>query len=254
MPQFQDHFAPVAATYASARPSYPPLLFAWLAKTCSARDLVWDCATGNGQAAVALGDWFTRVIATDASSEQLVHAQPHDRVIYRRTSAEDSGLRDASVDLITVAQALHWFDLPRFHREVRRVLKPNGLFAAWSYGRLRIDDPAVDRFFQSFYSETLSAYWPAERHHVETGYRDLAFPLRLQPVPTFTMTDGWTCGQVFGYVRSWSATAKLCEARGEVAMDSFIARLLQIWGDPERTCVVTWPLTILVGHPLDDSI
>ena len=141
MTGFQDHFSPVAATYARARPGYPPALFAWLAHSCAARDLAWDCATGSGQAAVGLRPWFARILATDASAAQLEQAQPDSGIDYRLAPAEHSGLPAASVDLITVAQALHWFDLPRFHREVRRVLKPDGLFAAWSYGTLRVADP-----------------------------------------------------------------------------------------------------------------
>ena len=133
------------------------------------------------------------------------------------------------------------------------MLKPDGLFAAWSYGTLRVADPAVDRVVQSVYHDTLGDYWPPERQHVETGYRSLVFPLRTRPAPEFCMTADWTRPQLLEYVLSWSATARLCAKHGEAALEPVIAELIQVWDEVESTRPVTWPLTLLVGQPLDDS-
>src|SRR5215470_11482152 len=138
-PEFKDHFSKRAAGYAAARPTYPPALFEWLASIVHRRELVWDCATGNGQAAGGLAAHFARVVATDASSAQIEHARPFPRVQYRVAGADRSGLEPGSVDLVTVAQAMHWIDPPSFYAEVRRVAAPGGIIAVWSYALLRIN-------------------------------------------------------------------------------------------------------------------
>ncbi|HEY0879249.1 MAG TPA: class I SAM-dependent methyltransferase, partial [Zeimonas sp.] len=148
--RFPDHFSAVAPAYAQSRPTYPAALFDWLASRCAARELAWDCGAGSGQASLALGARFTRVIATDASAEQIARATPHARIEYRVAAAERSGLETACADLITVAQALHWFDLDRFWPEVRRVARSAALFAAWTYGPLEVDGDAVDALVQGF--------------------------------------------------------------------------------------------------------
>ena len=172
---FKDRFSAHASDYARFRPHYPRALFAYLADIASERECAWDCATGNGQAAVALGEFFHHVIATDASENQVANGQPHDRVTYRVASAEQSGLPKASVDLVTVAQALHWFDREAFFAEAQRVLKPHGVLAVWCYNLFRIA-PEIDRLVETFYRETVGPYWDFERRLVETGYRTIEFP------------------------------------------------------------------------------
>jgi ubiquinone/menaquinone biosynthesis C-methylase UbiE len=144
MMTFKDHFSKQAVGYAKFRPRYPKVLFSYLRRIAPSRELAWDCGTGNGQAAVGLASVFDRVIATDASEKQISNAQPDERVEYRVAPAENSGIKSETLDLIMIAQALHWFDLDRFYAEARRVLKPNGVLAASAYKFFRIT-PEIDQ-------------------------------------------------------------------------------------------------------------
>ncbi|HEY6066574.1 MAG TPA: class I SAM-dependent methyltransferase, partial [Thermoanaerobaculia bacterium] len=176
MSSFPDHFSGVAGAYAEHRPRYPDRLFEWVAGLAPRRELAWDCATGNGQAALGLADHFERVIATDASPAQIAAAVPHPRVEYRVAPAESSGLAAESADVVTVGQALHWFDRPAFYAEVRRVLRPGGVLAAWTYGHCLLGDPSADAAMRRFYSETVGPCWPPERALVDEGYRSIELP------------------------------------------------------------------------------
>ena len=244
---FTDHFAPVAADYASFRPTYPAALFAWLAGIAPGRALAWDCAAGSGQASRDLAEHFERVVATDASEMQIVAAVPHPRVEYRVAPAEASELPDAAVDLITVAQALHWFDLDRFFLEVRRVLKPGGVLAVWTYGVLSVVDEAVDAQVQTFYRETVGPYWPPERRHVETGYRTLPFPFAELEPPEFHMEAFWSLPELLGYFRSWSATSRYIADQGNDPVTALAAVLAPLWGSPDDRRRITWPLAVRIG-------
>src|SRR6266568_6165743 len=173
--RFPDHFSGVSAGYAAFRPRYPDALFDFLADAAPARDAAWDCATGNGQAAIGLAHHFPRVIATDASEAQIAHATPDPRVTYRVAPAEASGLDDRSVDLVTAAQALHWFDRPKFWAEARRVLRPRGVVAVWTYLLFEIA-PEIDAIIREFYSDVVGPFWPPERHITEERYRTIEFP------------------------------------------------------------------------------
>jgi ubiquinone/menaquinone biosynthesis C-methylase UbiE len=184
---FRDHFGSVSSDYVKNRPTYPPDLFDWLASQCMSHDLTWDCGTGSGQAATELARYFDRVLATDASVAQIAHAVVHPKIEYRVASAERNGIDTQCADLVVIAQALHWFDLDRFYAEVTRILKPGGLIAAWSYGVLKIEGEEINAMIQRFYHEEVGPYWPPERKHVETEYRDLAFPFTRIPAPSFAM-------------------------------------------------------------------
>jgi SAM-dependent methyltransferase len=245
---FMDHFGRVAADYAHSRPGYPAALFAWLAGQCGGHDLAWDCGTGSGQAATAMAGHFRRVLATDASAAQIARAVPHAGVEYRLAAAGQSGLAAASVDLVAVAQALHWFDLDGFYAEVRRVLRPGGVIAAWSYGVLRVEGEAVDSLVQRFYHDEVGPYWPPERHHVETAYRELAFPFSRIAAPGFALAADWDLAQLLGYFRSWSATARFAAARGRDPVADLGLRLAAGWGEVERRRRVAWPLALLAGR------
>lgn len=245
---FSDHFSGVAGAYAEFRPRYPEALFDWLAGLAPRRELAWDCATGNGQAAVALASRFERVVATDASAEQISAATPHPRVEYRVARAETSGLAADSIDLVTVAQALHWFDRPAFYGEVGRVLRGDGVLAAWTYGHPHLDDPGADAVFQKFYSETVGPYWPPERALVDGGYRALDFPFPEIEPPAFEMETRWPLGALLGYVGTWSATSRFRAAKGFDPVARLARDLASTWGKPEEPRRVRWPLAFRVGR------
>ena len=247
-----DHFSSAAAAYASFRPRYPDDLFAYLAARAPRRALAWDCATGSGQAALGLARHFTRVIATDASTAQLAHAAPHPQVEYRVAAAEASGLEAASVDLVAAAQALHWFDIPAFFAEARRVLVARGVVAVWCYNLCQVT-PAVDRIVRHFYAETLGPYWPSERRLVETEYRSVAFPFAEVRVLPFQLEHPLTLAAFGGYLRTWSATLRYAKARSCDPVGPLLEELRASWGGPAATQRVRWPLALRVGRKDDPA-
>jgi len=248
---FKDQFSGNSADYAAYRPSYPPKLFAWLAEQAPGREMAWDCATGSGQAALGLAHHFQGVVATDASADQIAQAWPHAGVNYRVARAEASGLPAGSVDLVTVAQAAHWFDLPAFHAEVRRVLKPGGALAIWCYERLHVE-PALDELIEDFYGSQLGPHWPPERRHVEAGYLSLDFPYQETSVPTFAMEATWTLDQLMGYLATWSAVKAYRRTLGQDPLPDLRNRLASVWqasgvslATPKN---IKWPLSLRFGR------
>jgi SAM-dependent methyltransferase len=242
---FKDHFSRQAADYAKFRPRYPREMFEYLGTIAPSRKLAWDCGTGNGQAAVGLASVFDRVIATDASQNQIANVESHKRVEYRVTAAEESGLESSSVDLIMVAQALHWFDLDRFYAEARRVLEHNGVLAASAYNLMHIE-PAIDEVVNRYYCDVVGAFWPPERKLVEQ-FADLPFPFQEIDSPTFEMTAQWDLAHLVGYLKSWSSTQRFIAAKGDDPIDKIRKDLSTAWGDPNRARRVEWPLTLRVG-------
>jgi len=251
---FTDHFGPVAAAYRRHRPVYPAELFAWLAEQAPARERAWDCATGNGQAALGLAGHFECVHASDASPEQLRHAQAHPRVHYHLAPAEASTLPDGCIDLLTVAQAMHWFDQARFAREVWRVLRPGGVFAAWSYGAFHIDQPELRRIGRQFYLDIVGPYWPDERQWTGAGLADLSWPLPECPAPRFDLQAWWNLDDLLGYYQSWSATRRCREATGVDPLPALRERLAAHWGPNgqadagQHRHTMSWELTLRVGR------
>ena len=206
----------------------------------------WDCATGNGQAAVALAHWFEKVIATDASAEQIRSASLSPRVKYHVAQAEQSGIRSQSVDLVTVAQALHWFDIPRFFAEAQRVLLPHGVLAVWAYNLFQIG-PEIDALIHHFYDDVTGPFWPPERAVVESGYADIPFPFREIAPPEFEMRTQWNLDQVVGYLRTWSATRRFIAARRFDPVDVLAHELGSLWKDADVRRDTRWPLSLRVG-------
>jgi SAM-dependent methyltransferase len=245
-----DHFSVVADAYALRRPAYPDELFAFLAGAASGHDLAWDCAAGSGQASIPLARYFRRVIATDISTAMLDQAPVHASVDYRQGSADESGLEPASADLVTVAQALHWFEPERFYTEVARVLKPAGILAVWTYGNQVLEDPVVNALVSRFYHEVVGPYWPPERCHVEAGYSTISFPYPELTHPGFQMRQRWTLDELLGYIGTWSATQLYRKANGSDPIPELRRELERLWGDNRSSRLVRWPLTLRVGrHP-----
>jgi len=244
---FEDQFSRQARAYARFRPTYPAELFAHLAGLTSTHDLAWDPATGNGQAAGGLALHFARVAATDASLEQLAHAASHPKVLYWIGQAERSGLPAQSVDLITVAQAIHWFELENFYVEARRILKPGGALAAWGYGLPEIT-PDLDHLLARFYRDTLGEYWPARMRLLDERYQNLPFPFEELPPPGLAMEADWDLAGLLGFLESWSGVQKFIAARGYDPVDEIRAGLAELWGEPSRSKRMHWPLFVRIGR------
>jgi len=242
---FQDHFSRQASDYRRHRPGYPPALFSYLASLAPAAERALDVATGSGQAAVGLADHFASVRATEPSRAQLERAMPHPKVAYALESAEDISAPEGPFDLLTVAQAAHWFDLPRFYREAQRVLKPGGVIALWTYGMLSAVG-GVDAVIADFYRDVVGPYWPRERHHVEEGYARLPFPFEEITAPHFALQKDWSLEDAIGYLRSWSAVQRYTRLRGRDPMDIVIAPLASAWGEGRR--LVSWPVRLRIGR------
>lgn len=238
-PPFKDHFSAQAAEYQRHRPSYPSALFDWLAAASPACGRALDVGTGNGQAAVGLAAHFAEVIATEPSAAQLALAMPHPRVRYLPGTAESSGLTAASVDLVTAAQAAHWFDGPRFGAEVRRVLRPGGLVAVWTYETFSAGPP-VDALVAGFYRDVVGPYWPPERRHVEERYATLVLPFPDIPAPRFELASEWDAEAALDYLGTWSSVARYRRLRGGDPRELLAPLLREAWGPGLRR--LRWPI------------
>jgi SAM-dependent methyltransferase len=244
---FKDHFSKHAGQYVRARPHYPPELFEYLSSLCKERKLAWDCGTGNGQAATGLAPWFEKIIATDPSAEQLEHALLHPHIEYRQAPAESTAFPPGSFDLVVAAQALHWFDIPAFFAEARKVLKESGLLAVWSYELNRIS-PAVDAVVLHYYEDIIGADWPPERRLVAEGYRGIEFPFAEITPPEFRMRLQWTRDEYLDYLRSWSATQRYLQRTGRNPLEQIYDSLSKAWGKPETKHTIIWPINMRLGY------
>ena len=243
---FKDHFSSQSAAYSRYRPEYPAALIRYVASLAPNRRVAIDCATGNGQAAVALAEHFEVVLAVDGSRSQLARAQASERVRYAASLAEQLPLRDRSVALVAAAQAVHWFDFDRFHAECRRVLVPGGVVAIWTYEKFRVD-PGVDAVIDQFYSTVVGPHWPPERRFVEQGYRTLPFPWCEEAAPQFALETDWDLQQVLGYLATWSAVQRYRDQRGEDPLPALAPRLEAVWrsGGCRR---LRWPIHLRIGR------
>lgn len=246
MSQFKDHFSNHAKDYAKHRPTYPSAFFEHLSGLCQSHDRVWDCATGNGQAALALAAHFKEIVATDASAEQIQNATPHPKITYQVCPAEETPFEDQSFDLITVAQAIHWFDHDRFYQEAKRVLKPNGLLAAWGYFFAEIS-PEIDKVVTTYWHD-LEDSWPAERSYVNNKYSNLPFPLKQISLPEFYMQVEWSAIDYTNYLFTWSGTQRYIKKHGADFFEKTKHALFDLWGDPEQKKTVQWPMIFRLGR------
>ena len=231
----KDNFSSQSAEYARFRPGYPPELFSFIFQHCQHFEHAWDCATGNGQIALELAERFTHVEASDISENQLNNATKRDNIHYSIQAAEAPSFADASFDLITVGQAVHWFDFDLFYLQVRRVLKPGGLLALIGYNLLKFDDLALDSLISDFYRNTLGQYWDAEREHVDAEYSTVPFPFEEIEFPTISMHYTWTRDQLIGYLGTWSALQHFLKQNGHSPLDEgFTAALESLWPKGEQ--------------------
>lgn len=244
---YESLFSDLAQQYSKHRFGYPAELYEFLSEISVGHDLAWDCATGSGQAATSLARHFDKVVATDANAEQIANAHQHDKVLYAVCPAERSILAEASVDLVTVAQALHWFDLDAFYKEAHRVLKPGGVIAVWCYNKAETDKE-IKRLVRSLSNETLGPYWSDRVRLVENDYRTIRFPFEEIEAPEFYATTVWKEADFLGYLSSWSAVKTYVEANGYNPLDTIAGDLRAAWGDPEKAKTFTWPLPMRVGR------
>jgi SAM-dependent methyltransferase len=246
MRKLEDHFSRHADTYVRYRPTYPDGLYSYLASLAPHHRLAWDCGTGNGQAALGLAKHFDSVVATDASTDQIARAPHHRRVEYKVARSENAGLESASVALVTVAVAVHWFDFDLFYPEVRRVLTPGGLIAVWCYSLPEIE-PAIDRILERYLRDTLSGYWPVRFQYIQDRYRTLPFPFEELTPPGFTMETLWDLTEVVGFLQSWSGTASYEKRRGYSPLDHIRGPLVGAWGADSDKRRLLWRLHLRVG-------
>ena len=244
---FKDHFSRHASDYARYRPEYPVALYEFLAQSVKRHELAWDCGTGNGQAALGLAQYFDRVIATDPSAEQIRNAAPHEKINYVVAPAEQTEIPSRSVDLITVAQAVHWFDMERFYQEARRVLKPDGTLVLWCYGLSRIN-PAIDQVVQHYYTNIVGPYWPPERRFIDEKYQTIPFPFVEFPAPEFYMKAEWDLNEFMGYLHTWSATQRFQQKNEQNPLDIVHRLLVKTWGEPQTRQTVRWPVYLRMGQ------
>ncbi len=229
----KDLFSKQASAYAQFRPNYPAALFDFVLQNVENKEVVWDCATGNGQAAKVLAQHFKQVYATDISQKQLDNAVNADNIYYAVGRAEQTDFTEGVFDLITVAQAVHWFDFDKFYAEVRRVAKPNAILAIWGYGTFRFYDEEVDNLVQDFYLNVVGPYWDAERRHIDAQYTTIPFPFEAIETPRFSLNFKWQRDEFEGYLHSWSSVQNFIKAKGFNPIPNFMLDIEAVWGEFE---------------------
>lgn len=247
--QYMDHFGDKAAAYQQFRPHYPDSLFQYIVQLSPHRERAWDVGTGNGQAAIALSPYFNEIMATDLKQGQLDAAEKKENICYVASPAENvATIDDHSVDLITVAQALHWFKLDDFYREVQRVAKPNALLAAWCYTLISIS-PAIDTLIHYLYGTILGdAYWPKERHYIDEAYETIYFPFQRTPSPTFIIERPLNFFQLMGYLNTWSALQEYkVKNQQKNPLDFIVEDLQKAWGNPENVYSTRTPIFLIAA-------
>jgi len=241
----QDLFSRQSDQYAKYRPTYSAELYDFVLAHVPGREVAWDCATGNGQVAGELAKHFQRVIATDLSESQLAEAKRAENIDYQAASAENSLQADYSFDLVTVGQALHWFDFEAFYAEVRRVMRPGGVLAVWGYELLNIS-PEIDALILDFYENVVGSYWAYERRYLQERYATVPFPFREIPAPEFPMVKHWTLDELAGYFDTWSSVDKFRHQHGFSPVGELTEKLRLFWPAGERKAV-TFPVFMRLG-------
>lgn len=242
----KDNFSAQSAEYAIYRPTYPKALYDYLLSLVKDKKAAWDCATGNGQVARVLAQHFEKVYATDISEKQLSQALKVPNIYYRAEPAEQVSAVADSFDLITVAQAIHWFNFEAFYAEVKRTLKPDGLFAVIGYGLMNIDKK-VDQEVFKLYEDILGKYWDPERRYIEEGYKTIPFPFEEIVAPHFQIKTTWNFKQLIGYLNTWSSLQHYKKANDRNPLEYMFTALKEAWGnDAEKE--VRFPILLRIGR------
>lgn len=241
----KDYFSTQSKAYAAFRPTYPQALFEFIFKHLNGKTDAWDCATGNGQVAQYLADHFDAVHATDISQQQLDQAIKKKNIFYSLSSAEKTPFNDNQFDLVTVAQALHWFDRDAFYKEAIRVGKPGGILAVWGYAFLYVD-PVINSLITGFYTDVVGPYWDKARRLVEDEYRSILFPFEIIEAPAFSIKVEWTINQLSGYLSSWSATQKFIKEKGYDPVEPFVTSIQKHWST--RSKPIEFPVFAKIGR------
>lgn len=240
----KDLFSKQSSTYKKYRPTYPESLYQLLLSHTDGRSSCWDVGTGNGQVAVVLSSYFQEVMATDLSASQLANAMREPNITYQEGRAEQSGFQDQKFDLVTVGQAVHWFDHAAFNREVKRVLKPGGTIAIWCYELSKVS-PEIDEIIWHFYTSVVGPYWAEERRFIEEHYTTIPFDFQEVSIPdVLSMKVHWDRSAMEGYLNSWSAVQKFIEAKGSNPVEHLSTELEVYWDAPRE---VTFPIYMRIG-------
>ncbi len=227
---FKDYFSTQAKEYSKYRPKYPDELFSFLSSLVSEHNTAWDCATGNGQAAVGLVPYFNKIIATDPSSSQIEHAEQNPKIEYRIATAENSGLETNSIDLLTVATAIHWIDTAKFYPEAKRIIKNGGVLAVWTYTESSID-AEIDLVYNKLYKDILSEYWPVENKKAWNFDDSVQLPFERIDSPEFEINLKWDLDDYLNYLSTWSSTQQYIKKTGIDPVQSLYNDFLKAWRD-----------------------
>lgn len=242
----KDNFSSQSAEYAVYRPTYPQELYDFLFSLVNEKDAAWDCATGNGQVARILAQHFQKVYATDISEKQLSQALQLPNILYKVESSDRADVPDDSFDLVTVAQAIHWFNFEAFYAEVKRTLKPDGVIAVFGYGLMLIDKK-VDQVIHKLYEDILGKYWDSERRYIEEGYKTIPFPFEEVTAPHFQIKTTWSFSQMIGYLNTWSSLQHYKKANERNPLEYLMIELKDAWGDDAEK-EVRFPILLRVGR------
>lgn len=241
----KDNFSKQSLEYSKYRPSYPEELIEYLLSIVRNKDCAWDCGTGSGQLANLLADHFKEVFATDISENQIKNAVKRNNIIYKIEKAEETSFPDSKFDLITVAQAIHWFDFDKFYDEVRRTLKHNGFIAVIGYHLPRINY-IIDKIVDTFYTNIVGKYWDEERKYIDEYYKNIPFPFKEIETPQFTTSYKWSLDQLIGFLSTWSATQHYKENEGSNPIDIIREDLECNWNKDDKRNLV-FPIIMRVG-------
>lgn len=247
MKEIQDNFSKQSSFYKKYRPNYPIELINDILHITCEMDSCWDCGTGNGQVAVELSHHFENVFATDVSENQIANAVKKENITYGVERSEDTSFIDNQFDLITVAQALHWFDFKSFNKEINRVCKNGAIVAVWGYGLLRIEE-SIDLLLDSFYTDIIGPYWNKERKYVDDEYASI--PLDFKEInlkKDYLIKTYWTIGDLEGYLNSWSSVQNYITKNKQSPVDQIIESISVYW-DNQTTKEINFPIFTRIGR------